>query len=84
MFLKTAIVNKLFFKKVNFLQNFNIDSKSGCLLMHGYYYYYSKNFPEGREQFTFSYDMFDIIIYGGISIKCFNDMWKFDSGILYI
>ena len=51
--------------------------------MHGYYFYFSKNFPEGREQFSFTYDLADIIIFCGISIKPYNDMWRFDSGKLY-
>jgi N-acetylneuraminic acid mutarotase len=32
-------------------------------------------FPESREQFSLSYDLTNIIIFGGISTRSFNDTW---------
>ncbi len=46
--------------------------------MFGYYVYSQKLFPEGREQFSFSYDNSDAIVYGGLITNKSNKVWKLD------
>lgn len=40
--------------------------------------YSSKIFPEGREQFTFSYENGEAILFGGMITNKSNKMWKFN------
>ena len=53
-----------------------------CLEMYGYYVYSYKLFPEGREQFSFSYDNTDAIVYGGLITNKSNKIWKLDPSTL--
>jgi len=46
--------------------------------IYSYYVYASKTFPEGREQFTLSFDGNEIIMYGGLSTNKSNILWKLD------
>lgn len=50
--------------------------------MYAYYVYSNKLFPEGREQFSFCYDNFDAIIYGGLVTNKSNKIWKLDPSSL--
>lgn len=52
------------------------------LEMYGSYVYSYKLFPEGREQFSFSYDNTDAIVYGGLISNKSNKVWKFDPANL--
>lgn len=52
------------------------------LEMYGYYVYSQKLFPEGREQFSFSYDNIDAIVYGGLITNKSNKVWKLDPSSL--
>lgn len=52
------------------------------LEMYGYYVYSYKLFPEGREQFSFSYDNTDAIVYGGLITNKSNKVWKLDPASL--
>jgi len=51
--------------------------------MYGSYVFSRKNFPEGREQFTLTNDLFDVILFGGISANKSHQMWSLDLGIIY-
>jgi len=66
---------------VNFLSHLNIDHRTSSIRISGYYLNFAKNFPEGREQFSFSSDQNETILFGGISLKSFSDLWKFDQSI---
>ena len=37
-----------------------------------------KNFPEGREQFAFNYNISEIILFGGIVTNKSNNVWVLD------
>jgi len=52
------------------------------LEMYGYYVYSYKLFPEGREQFSFSYDNTYAIVYGGLITNKSNKVWKLDPSSL--
>jgi hypothetical protein len=43
-----------------------------------YYKYSSKNFPEGREQFAFNYNLSEIVLFGGIVTNKNNHVWTLD------
>ena len=43
-----------------------------------YYIYCNKHFPEGREQFTFSYHNGEAIVFGGLNTNKSNKVWRFD------
>ena len=47
-------------------------------LFGNYVFNGSKNFPEGREQFTLSCDMFDVILFGGIITNNSHNLWNLD------
>jgi hypothetical protein len=42
------------------------------------YYYYSKIFPECRQQFSWHYDGTDSVLFGGLVSNKSNDVWTFD------
>jgi len=47
------------------------------------YKYSSKNFPEGREQFSFRYNLVDIVLFGGLVMnKANNHVWTLDPSKL--
>ena len=46
--------------------------------MYAHYIYCNKLFPEGREQFTFSYDNGEAIVFGGLITNKSNKVWRFD------
>lgn len=46
--------------------------------LFAYYKYSSKNFPEGREQFAFDYNLLDIVLFGGIVTNKNNNIWTLD------
>jgi len=46
--------------------------------LYAYYKYSFKNFPEGREQFTFDYNLSDLILFGGIVTNKNNHIWILD------
>lgn len=46
--------------------------------MKGIYQYPIRNFPECREQFSFSSDSEDYLLFGGNSTRVFGDLWIFD------
>ena len=50
--------------------------------LFGRYIYTNKNFPESREQFTFTYGLLDIILFGGIVVNKSNHMWSLDPSNL--
>ena len=52
------------------------------LELYGHYVYSYKLFPEGREQFSFSYDNTDAILYGGLVTNKSNKVWKLDPSSL--
>lgn len=47
------------------------------------YLYSSKIFPEGREQFTFSYDNGEAILFGGLITNKSTKLWKFNPEKYY-
>jgi len=49
---------------------------------YGNYHYGNKNFPEGREQFTLSYDLFDVLLFGGIVTNKSQCIWSLDPCII--
>jgi Galactose oxidase, central domain len=51
----------------------------GEVEIFGYYFYFSRSIPEGREQFSFVNDLNDIVIFGGSGLKSLNDTWIFNS-----
>ncbi len=47
--------------------------------LYATYKYSSKNFPEGREQFSFRYNLVDIVLFGGLVMnKTNNYLWVLD------
>ena len=60
------------------MQQLTIIEPSGSTELFGYYLYTKKVFPEGREQFSLSSDTIDMLVFGGISTKSFNDTWIFE------
>ena len=61
------------------VQQLAISGPSGTAELYAFYLYSKKVFPEGREQFSLSYDTINMIIFGGISTKSFNDLWFLDA-----
>lgn len=51
---------------------------SSIVELYGYYAYPLKTFPEGREQFSLSYDGKEAVVYGGLISNKSNIIWKFD------
>jgi len=50
--------------------------------LYATYKYSVKNFPEGREQFSFRYNLVDIVLFGGLVInKTNNYLWTLDPSI---
>ena len=56
--------------------------KSNQNELYGYYKYSSKNFPEGREQFSMDYNLTDIVLFGGIVSNKNNNIWSLDPSKL--
>lgn len=54
------------------------DKKTFTVELYSFYIYASKNFPEGREQFSFSYENGEAVLFGGVSTNKSNKIWKFD------
>jgi len=50
--------------------------------LYGHYRYPKNIFPEGREQFTLTYDLFDVILFGGLVANKSNSIWSLDPGNL--
>lgn len=50
------------------------------LRLYASYMYANKNFPEGREQFAFNYNLSDVVLYGGIVSNKNNNVWSLDPG----
>ena len=48
--------------------------------LFGNYVYCTKNFPESREQFTLTYDLYDVVLFGGMSSNKNNIVWTLDPG----
>lgn len=46
--------------------------------LYAYYKYSTKNFPEGREQFAFDYNLSEIVLFGGIVTNKNNHVWTLD------
>jgi len=47
--------------------------------LYAEYKYSNKIFPEGREQFTFKYNLVDVVMFGGLIMnKNNNNLWTFD------
>lgn len=47
--------------------------------LYATYKYSTKNFPEGREQFSFRYNLVDIVLFGGLVMnKANNYLWTLD------
>jgi hypothetical protein len=49
--------------------------------IHCSYIYSKKNFPEGREQFSMSYNNVDFVLYGGLSINRNANVWTLNTGM---
>jgi len=49
--------------------------------LYGSYVYCTKNFPESREQFTLTYDLFDVVMFGGMSSNKSTTVWTLDPGM---
>jgi hypothetical protein len=59
-----------------------IPKEDNDLKLFSYYRYSNKNFPEGREQFVFSYDLTDIVLIGGMGSNVRNNnVWTLNPGI---
>ena len=60
------------------MNNLSADKKE--VLFHCSYQYSSKNFPESREQFSWSYEGEggDMVLFGGLLSNKSNVMWKLD------
>jgi len=53
--------------------------------LYAKYKYSAKNFPEGREQFSFRYNLVDIVLFGGLLInKSNNYIWTLDPSIFFL
>ena len=49
--------------------------------LYAEYKYSSKTFPEGREQFSFRYNLVDVVLFGGLIMnKNNNNVWMYDNG----
>ena len=48
--------------------------------LYGSYKSCTKNFPESREQFTLSYDLCYVILFGGLAANKTNMAWTLDPG----
>lgn len=48
--------------------------------LYGCYKSCTKNFPESREQFTLSYDLVYVVLFGGLSANKTNIAWTLDPG----
>jgi len=48
--------------------------------LYAFYKYSTKNFPEGREQFAFDYNLSDLVLFGGIVTNKNNNVWTLDPG----
>lgn len=49
--------------------------------LYAEYKYSSKIFPEGREQFSFKYNLVDVVLFGGLVMnKNNNNLWTLDPG----
>lgn len=57
---------------------FEIPKDKDFAELYSYYVYTNKIFPEGREQFTLSYDGEEIIMVGGLVSNKSNILWKLD------
>jgi len=52
--------------------------------LYANYKYSSKNFPEGREQFAFRYNLVDIVLFGGLIMnKTNNYIWSLEPSKSY-
>lgn len=60
------------------VQFFEIPNNKEYTELYSYYVYPNKIFPEGREQFTFSYDGVNGILLGGLGSNKSNILWKLD------
>jgi len=56
----------------------NYDKETNSTNMFGYYVYSRKNFPEGREQFSWCIDGNELALYGGLTTCQSNYVWIFD------
>ena len=58
----------------------NLPSNSDFIELYVSYIYSKQTFPEGREQFSFSYDYdnSEAVVFGGISTNNSNKIWKFN------
>jgi len=57
---------------------FELPKEKSFAELYSHYAYSSKIFPEGREQFSFSYDGADTIMYGGLVSNKSNIIWRLD------
>ena len=48
--------------------------------LFGHYKYSSKNFPEGRDNFSFKYNQAEVVLFGGIVSNKNNFVWFLDPG----
>jgi hypothetical protein len=52
--------------------------------LYAYYKYSSKNFPEGREQFAFDFNLTDLVLFGGIVTNKNNNVWTLDPSKIFL
>ena len=77
---KSSTLNLNLLPKLNSKDNSIYVELFGTYIANG-----SKNFPEGREQFSLSSDMFDVILFGGITTNKSHDLWSLDpSNLKYL
>ncbi len=71
-------------KKKNEVKFKNKVIRSDEMELYAYYKYSTKNFPEGREQFAFDYNLSEIVLFGGIVTNKNNHVWTLDpSNFIY-
>ncbi len=56
----------------------NENSGNSYVELYASYIYGNKNFPEGRDQFSLTNDMFDVILFGGIVSNQNHIIWSLD------
>jgi hypothetical protein len=62
----------------NDIRGFKDHHKEILYIMFAYYTFNNKCFPESREQFTWSIDGKECVLFGGIVTNKRNDIWMFD------
>lgn len=65
-------------KKKNEIKFKNKIMRPDEMELYAHYKYSTKNFPEGREQFAFDYNLAEIVLFGGIVTNKNNHVWTLD------